>query len=65
VSYHIINIDSPQCSLTCRDGQLSCKMADGAQRSLPMEDVAAIIISSFSAQFMVRYFWMRPNAGFP
>jgi CRISPR-associated protein Cas1 len=48
MSYHIVSIDSPQCSLSCRDGQLTCKTADG-ERKLPLEDVASIIITSFSA----------------
>lgn len=49
MSYHIVSIDSPQCSLTCRDGQLTCRTAEG-ERKLPLEDVASIIITSFSAQ---------------
>ena len=49
MSYHIVSIDSPQCSLSCRDGQLVYKNADG-EKSLPLEDVASIIITSFSAQ---------------
>ena len=49
MSYHIVSIDSPQCSLSCKDGQLTCKTADGAERKLPLEDVASIIITSFSA----------------
>src|SRR5438552_1068179 len=48
MSYHIVNIDSPQCSLSCRDGQLTCKTAEG-EKKLPLEDVASIIITSFSA----------------
>src|ERR1043166_8704718 len=48
MSYHIVNIDSPQCSLSCRDGQLTCKTADG-EKKLPLEDVASIIVTSFSA----------------
>jgi CRISP-associated protein Cas1 len=48
VSYHIINIDTPSCSLTCRDGQLTCR-SDQGERKLPLEDVAAIIITSFNA----------------
>jgi CRISP-associated protein Cas1 len=48
MSYHIVSIDSPQCSLSCRDGQLIYKNADG-EKSLPLEDVASIIITSFSA----------------
>jgi len=48
MSYHIVSIDSPQCSISCRDGQLTCKTADG-EKKLPMEDIASIIITSFSA----------------
>lgn len=50
MAYHIINIDTPQCSLTCRDGQLVCKSGQGGEKSLPLEDVAAIVITSHSAQ---------------
>jgi CRISP-associated protein Cas1 len=50
MSYHIISIDSPQCSLSCRDGQLTCRTPGMADRSVPLEDVASIIITSFSAQ---------------
>ncbi len=49
MSYHIVSIDSANCSLSCRDGQLTCKTTDG-ERRLPLEDVASIIITSFSAQ---------------
>jgi CRISPR-associated protein Cas1 len=48
MSYHIVSIDSPQCSVSCRDGRLVCKSGDG-EKSLPLEDVASIIITSFSA----------------
>ena len=46
MSYHIINIDSPQCSLSCKDGQVTCRM-DGEEkpRTVPLEDVASIIIT--------------------
>jgi CRISPR-associated protein Cas1 len=48
MSFHIVSIDSPQCSIS-RDGQLVCRTAEG-ERKLPLEDVASIIITSFSAQ---------------
>lgn len=48
MSYHIVSIDAPECSLSCRDGQLTCNSTDG-ERKLPLEDVAAIVITSFSA----------------
>lgn len=50
MSFHIINIDSSRASLTCRDGQLICRTDDGhPDRRLPLEDVASVIITSFSA----------------
>lgn len=48
MSFHIININSPQCSITCKNGQLICK-TDEETKSLPVEDIACIIITSFSA----------------
>lgn len=48
MSYHIVSIDSPECSLSCKDGQLTCRTPEGTM-SVPLEDVAAIIITSFSA----------------
>lgn len=48
MSYHIVSIDAANCSLSCRDGQLTCKTAEG-EKKLPLEDVASIIITSFSA----------------
>jgi CRISPR-associated protein Cas1 len=50
MSFHIVCIDSPQCSISCRDGQLTCKTpGEDKPRTLPIEDVASIIITSFSA----------------
>ncbi len=48
MSCHIVSIDAPDRSLSCKDGQLTCKSAE-EDRSVPLEDVAAIIIISFSA----------------
>ena len=50
MSYHIINIDSPRCSISCRKGQLTCVDEEGRTKQAPLEDVAAIVITSFSAQ---------------
>lgn len=49
MSYHILSIDSPQCSLSCKDGQVTCRVDGEEPRSVPLEDVASIIITSFSA----------------
>lgn len=48
MSYHIVSIDSPECSITCSKGQLICH-TDDTRKSIPLEDVAAIVITSFSA----------------
>ena len=62
MSFHIVSIDSPQCSLSCRDGQLTCKTADG-ERKLPLEDVASIIITSFSASIHSNLFLEAAKQG--
>lgn len=49
MSFHIVSIDAPQCSLPCKDGQLTCRVGDEKPRTVPIEDVASIIITSFSA----------------
>jgi CRISPR-associated protein Cas1 len=48
VSYHIVSSDAPDCSLSCKDGQLTCRSSEG-DRQVPLEDVSAIIVTSFSA----------------
>lgn len=64
MSYHIVSIDSPQCSISCRDGQLTCK-ADGVERKLPLEDVASIIITSFSASIHSHLFLEAAKPAWP
>lgn len=49
MGYHIVSIDAPQCSLSCKDGRLTCTVKGEEPKSLPLEDVASIIITSFSA----------------
>lgn len=48
MSYHIVSIDAPDCSLSCKDDQLTCRTGEETRR-LPMEDISAIVITSFSA----------------
>lgn len=62
MSYHIVSIDSPECSLSCRDGQLTCKTSTG-ERKLPLEDVAAIIVTSFSASIHSNLFLQATKHG--
>jgi len=50
MSYHIVSIDDAQVSLSCRNGQLTCQVnGEDNPRTVPLEDVASIIITSFSA----------------
>lgn len=62
MSYHIVSIDSPQCSISCKDGQLICKNNEG-ERKLPLEDVASIIITSFSASIHSNLFLEAAKQG--
>lgn len=62
MSYHIVSIDAANCSLSCRDGQLTCKSAEGEKR-LPLEDVASIIITSWSAQIHSELFLQAAKHG--
>lgn len=50
MSYHIIDISTSGVSVSVKDGQLTCKNPDGIVQKLPMEDIGAILINSFSAQ---------------
>jgi CRISPR-associated protein Cas1 len=50
MSYHIVSIDEAQVSLSCKDGQLTCRVnGEEKPRTVPLEDVASILITSFSA----------------
>ena len=48
MSFHIVEIGSPGAHLTCRDRSLICT-SEGSTRSLPLEDVCSIVITSFNA----------------
>lgn len=51
MSFHIVTIDSNECSLTCSRGRLICSQSNSTEpKSVPLEDVAAIVITSFSAK---------------
>ena len=47
MSYHIVNIDSADAVLACENGQLVCVDEQKNRRSIPLEDVASIIITGF------------------
>ena len=48
MAFHIVTIDTPECFLGCKNGQLICKTGSTI-RTLPIEDVASIIVTGFSA----------------
>ncbi|MBM3848541.1 MAG: type II CRISPR-associated endonuclease Cas1 [Verrucomicrobia bacterium] len=62
MSYHIVSIDAPNCSLSCRDGQLACR-TDEEEKKLPLEDVASIIITSFSVSIHSHLFLEAAKQG--
>jgi len=51
MSYHVVDISTTGVRLTVKDDQLICKNPDGSLRKLPMEDVGAVLVNSFSAEF--------------
>jgi len=51
MSYHIVDISTNGITLSVKDGQLVCKCEDGTMHRLPMEDVGAVLVNSFSASF--------------
>ena len=63
MSYHTVNVDAPNCSLSCRDGQLVQRAPDGSERTLPLEDVASIIVTSFSASIHSHLFLEAAKLG--
>lgn len=53
MSYHIVTIDSATAHLNCLKGQFVCTTDEG-RHSIPLEDIAAIIVSCFSAKIELR-----------
>ena len=49
MSYHFVDIFEPDSIVSVKDRQLVCKAKDGAIRSVPLEDVGAVLVTSFSA----------------
>ena len=56
MSHHLIDISAASCTITCKHGQLICRPENEPERSVPMEDVGAVLISSFSALVHNRVF---------
>lgn len=46
MSYHILSIDAPECSITCTKKQLVV-FSEGNRKTIPLEDIASIVITSF------------------
>ncbi len=60
MSYHIVSIDSPQCSLSCRDGQLTCKTAEG-ERNFRWRMSRPSSSPVFRPASTANFFWKRPS----
>lgn len=56
MSYHIISIDTPECSINVSKGQLLV-LSEQEKKSIPLEDVASIVVTSFrcslSSNFLI------------
>ena len=63
MSHHLVDISAASCTITCKRGQLICRDGTGTERTLPMEDVGAILINSFSAQIHNRVFTTAAACG--
>lgn len=53
MSYHVITVESPTAELNCVHKQFICK-TDAGTRSLPLDDIGAIIVCCFSAKIEMR-----------
>ena len=49
MSYHFVDISEPGTVVSVKDRQLVCKTKDAPIRSVPLEDVGAVLVTSFSA----------------
>ena len=49
MSYHIINIDTNSCRLTCHHGQLEYTDGLSPPKCLPLEDIGAVVLCAFEA----------------
>ncbi len=50
MSYHILSIDTyMHPHLSCDKGQLRCADGENSPRTIPLEDVGAVVLSSFKA----------------
>lgn len=49
MSYHFVDISEPGAVVSVKDRQLACRTKDGQVRSVPLEDVGAVLVTSFSA----------------
>lgn len=55
MSYHVVLIDEAECSLSVSKGQLVVLSKEGT-KTLPMEDIAAIVVTSFKCTLSNRFF---------
>lgn len=62
MSFHIVEIGSPSAQLTCRDGSLVCSLNEQT-KSLPLQDVCSIIVTSFDCTITSALLTEAANAG--
>tara|TARA_Y100000588_G_scaffold380078_1_gene463361 strand:- start:774 stop:1685 length:912 start_codon:yes stop_codon:yes gene_type:complete len=49
MSYHVVDVDTSSCELTCRKGQLILISEAGA-KTLPVEDISSVIVNGFDVR---------------
>lgn len=47
MGFHTVTVDAADCYLGCKSAQLICRTDEG-ERTLPLEDVASIVVTGFS-----------------
>lgn len=47
MGFHTVTVDAADCFLGCRSAQLICRTDEG-EKTLPLEDVASIVVTGFS-----------------
>lgn len=62
MSYHIISIDEETCYISVANGQLNVKTPEQT-RSIPLEDVAAIIITSYRCELSLHFLTSAAREG--
>lgn len=65
MSYHFVDIAESGALLSVKNRQLVCRSKDGSSRSVPLEDVGAVLVTAFSALLHNSFLAGAGAAGIP